>query len=213
MMPKIKSLPAVSIAALLTISIFDTSPAVANEQAGRCERHILHNAKKYQVPIGILYAVGLTETGNKGSLHPFAMNVEGRSMFARSKSEALRRFAKAKASGADLIDVGCMQINHYWHKSAFASVEDMFEPEKNVAYAAKFLQQLRQREGSWTLAVARYHAGPDNNPAQKKYVCRVLANIVAAGFGKWSQTSRAFCSSSAKRPQKKARPRTVGRAL
>lgn len=206
-------MPALTIAALLTISIFDTSLAVAGEHAGRCERHILHNAKKYQVPVGILYAVGLTETGNKGSLHPFAMNVEGRSMFARSKSEALQSFAKAKASGADLIDVGCMQINHYWHKSAFASVEDMFEPEKNVAYAAMFLQQLRRREGSWTLAVARYHAGPNNNPAQKKYVCRVLANIVAAGFGKWSQTSRTFCSSPAKRPQKKTRPRTLGRAL
>ena len=134
-------------------------------------------------------------------------------MFARNKTDALRRFAKAKAAGADLIDVGCMQINHYWHKSAFSSVDEMFEPGKNVAYAAKFLQQLRQREGSWTLAVARYHAGPDNNPAQKKYVCRVLANIVAAGFGTWSKTSRAFCSSSPKRAQKKARPRSVGRAL
>jgi len=146
-------------------------------------------------------------------LHPFAMNVEGRSMFARSKSEAMRSFAKAKASGAELIDVGCMQINHYWHKSAFASLDDMFEPEKNVAYAAKFLQKLRKREGSWTLAVARYHAGPDNNPAQKKYVCRVLANIVAAGFGKWSPTSRAFCATRFKRSQKKVRPKSVGRTL
>ena len=208
-----KCLLAATIAALLATSTFEAAPVLASEHAGQCERHILHNARKYEVPVGILYAVGLTETGNKGSLHPFAMNIEGRSLFARSKSEALKRFAKAKASGADLIDVGCMQINHYWHKSAFKSLEEMFEPEKNVAYAARFLQQLRQREGSWTLAVARYHAGPDNNPAQKKYVCRVLANIVASGFGKWSQTSRTFCATPAKRQRKKARPRSVGRAL
>lgn len=205
--------PALATSALLTTFTFNPSVPLANEHAGVCERHILHNSKKYEVPVGILYAVGLTETGKKGSLHPFALNVSGRSIFAVSKSDALRRFSTARASGAKLIDVGCMQINHYWHKSAFGSVEEMFEPKKNVAYAAKFLQQLRQREGSWTLAVARYHAGPNNNPAQKKYVCRVLANIVASGFGKWTKTSRAFCAKPAKRPQKKARPRTLGRAL
>lgn len=200
-------------AALLVTFTFDPSAAQANAHAGLCERHILQSSQKYDVPVGILYAVGLTETGKKGSLHPFALNIEGRSVFAGSKLEAMRTFARAKASGADLIDIGCMQINHYWHKTAFGSLEDMFEPQKNVAYAAKFLQQLRKREGSWTLAVARYHAGPNNNPAQKKYVCRVLANIVAAGFGQWTQTSKAFCAAPAKRVRKKARPRSVGRAL
>ena len=199
--------------ALLVISTSDLSSPQANQHTGLCERHILQSAKAHAVPVGILYAVGLTETGNKGSLHPYALNIEGRSVFAASKTDALRAFASAKASGADLIDVGCMQINHYWHRQAFASLEEMFEPAKNVAYAARFLQKLRKREGSWTLAVARYHAGPNNNPAQKKYVCRVLTNIVAAGFGKWSKTSRAFCSAPAAKATKKARPKTVGRAL
>ncbi len=208
-----RTLPMLAACALLTTFTFDATAPLANGHAGLCERHILNSSKKYQVPVGILYAVGLTETGKKGSLHPFALNVEGRSIFAASKSDALRRFASAKASGADLIDVGCMQINHYWHKTAFGSVEEMFEPRRNVDYAARFLQRLRRREGSWTLAVARYHAGPNNNPAQKKYVCRVLANIVATGFGKWTKNSTAFCATAAKRPQKKARPRTVGRAL
>ncbi len=201
------------IAALLATFTFNPATVQANKHAGLCERHILKSSEKYEVPVGILYAVGLTETGKKGSLHPFALNIEGRSVFAASKSDALRTFTRAKASGAKLIDVGCMQINHYWHKTAFGSIEEMFEPQKNVAYAAKFLQRLRKREGSWTLAVARYHAGPNNDPAQKKYVCRVLANIVAAGFGKWTNTSRAFCATPAKRALKKARPRSVGRAL
>ena len=203
------------LAALAALAIFTSDPTtvLANKHAGLCERHILQSSKKYEVPVGILYAVGLTETGRKGSLHPYALNIEGRSVFAANKSDALQKFASAKASGANLIDVGCMQINHYWHKTAFGSLEEMFEPKSNVAYAAKFLQQLRKREGSWTLAVARYHAGPNNNPAQKKYVCRVLANIVAAGFGKWSETSRAFCAKPARQAPKKARPRSIGRAL
>jgi hypothetical protein len=52
---------------------------------------------------------------------------------------------------------------------------------------------LRQQEGSWTMAVARYHAGPDNDPAQKQYICTVIRNLTAAGFGKWTAEARSFC--------------------
>ncbi len=44
------------------------------------------------------------------------------------------------------------------------------------------------------MAVARYHAGPDNDPAQKRYVCRVIANMVATGFGNWTRNARDFCN-------------------
>ena len=60
-----------------------------------------------------------------------------------------------------------MQINHYFHAEPFASVKAMLDPAANVDYAARFLKELRSREGSWTMAVARYHAGPNNDPAQK----------------------------------------------
>ena len=126
-------------------------------------------------------------------MRPYALNIEGKSVYDIDKDEALRRFKQARRVGAKLIDVGCMQINHHFHASSFASVEDMLDPSKNVDYAARFLQQLKVREGSWTLAVARYHAGPDNIPAQKKYVCRVIANLVASGFGAWTADARAFC--------------------
>jgi len=43
------------------------------------------------------------------------------------------------------------------------------------------------------MAVARYHAGPDNDPAQKRYVCRVISNLVATGYGKWTPTASEFC--------------------
>ena len=43
------------------------------------------------------------------------------------------------------------------------------------------------------MAVARYHAGPDNDPAQKKYICRVIGNLVASGFGAWTPQAKAFC--------------------
>ncbi|CAN7171685.1 lytic transglycosylase domain-containing protein [Rhizobium rhizogenes] len=161
--------------------------------AGLCEREIQSAAAKYGIPEGILYSVGLTETGRKGSLYPYALNIEGRPFFPGSQNAALQTFAAAKQSGAKLIDIGCMQINQYFHGENFTSVAAMFDPHSNVEYAAKFLRDLHDRHETWTMAVARYHAGPNNNPAQKVYVCRVIANLVATGYGKWTSNAANFC--------------------
>ena len=162
--------------------------------ANACEAEILRAAERYGVPPGILYAVGLTETGNKGSLHPNALNIEGRAVFARSRQQALAEFETARRNGVKLIDLGCMQINHHYHANRFANVGQMLDPRRNVDYAARFLIELKQRHGSWSMAVARYHAGPNNDPAQKRYVCRVITNMVATGFGKWTPQARSFCN-------------------
>lgn len=177
------------------LAIWLSSSAVISQAFAEnaCEGEMIEASKRYDIPLGILYAVGLTETGNKDSLQPYALNIDGKAIFARSASEALRIFYEAKRRGAKLIDVGCMQINQYYHGERFPSVAAMFVPHLNVDYAARFLKELRQREGSWTMAVARYHAGPNNNPAQKRYVCQVMANMIASGFGKWTQASRQFC--------------------
>lgn len=158
-----------------------------------CEAYMVVAAQKYSIPISILYAVGLTETGRKDSLEPYALNIEGKAVFAKNLPQALSLFRKAKAQGAKLIDVGCMQINVFYHGKNFRSISDMFDPKKNIEYAAKFLKQLYQREKSWTMAVARYHAGPFNNPAQKRYICQVIRNMIATGFGKWTKASKEFC--------------------
>lgn len=163
--------------------------------ANACEAEILRASERYGVPAGILYAVGLTETGNKGSLHPNALNIEGRAVFARSPQHALSEFENARRNGIKLIDLGCMQINHHYHADKFDGVGQMLDPRRNVDYAARFLTELKARHGSWSMAVARYHAGPNNDPAQKRYVCRVIANMVATGFGEWTQNARNFCNS------------------
>jgi len=163
------------------------------ETAEACEQEMIRAARIHDVPLGVLYAIGLTETGRRGSLHPYALNIEGPSYFPATLSEAADRLEAARKRGAKLIDVGCMQINYHYHAGRFRSPEAMLDPHANVAYAAQFLKQLRAREGSWTLAAARYHAGPANNPAQKRYVCRVITNMVASGLGSWTPNASAFC--------------------
>jgi soluble lytic murein transglycosylase-like protein len=185
-----KKLLLLAALAASTFSLALPSEAYANV----CEAEMMRAAKAHDVPLGVLYAVGLTESGRKESLQPFAMNIGGEAYFATGIDDALEEFNAARKRGISLIDVGCMQINHHFHGEEFASVAAMFDPHANVEYAARFLKALRSQEGNWTLAVARYHAGPNNNPAQKRYVCKVIENMVATGFGTWTKNARDFCA-------------------
>jgi hypothetical protein len=191
MMPMFKTL---LLAAAFISSAASAAHAVAD---GPCEREMAQAARRIGIPLGVLYAIGLTETGVRGALQPFSINVEGRAQSAASLRDALVNFESARRRGATLIDVGCMQINHRYHGKNFASVAEMFDPAKNVEYAARFLKELKGRQGTWTLAVARYNAGPDNDPAQKRYVCQMLRNMVASGFASWTRNARAFCITEA----------------
>lgn len=180
--------------ALAAASISSSLTFAAHAAANPCEPEILRAAEHYRIPIGILYAVGLAETGHKGSLQPNALNIEGRAVFPKSRSAAIATVEEARRNGSKLIDLGCMQINQYYHGSHFRSLGDMLDPKQNVDYAARFLLTLKSRHDTWSMAVARYHAGPDNDPAQKQYVCRVIANMVATGFGRWTANARSFCN-------------------
>lgn len=173
-----------------------TATEAADQLTNICEQEMVAAAEAEQVPLGVLYAVGMTETGRKGSLSPYALNVEGKAIFTESEKKALKEFNKARRAGKKLIDLGCMQINYHYHGNEFESVAAMLDPYTNVRYAARFLRELRLREGNWTMAVARYHAGPDNDPAQKRYICAVITNLVVAGFGAWTPASRKFCKRS-----------------
>ena len=175
--------------AIAAACISSAAPAAANV----CEQQMAQAAAKHGVPLGVLFAVGLTESGRRGSLQPYAMNIQGKAYFGTSVADVMQRLAEAQRSGVRLVDLGCMQINHHYHREKFASLEAMIDPRQNVEYATRFLKELKAREGSWTLAVARYHAGPNNNPAQKQYVCRVITNMVATGFGNWTPAAKAFC--------------------
>lgn len=187
--------------AILLLAGFISEAAAGNASAPTpgskvCEREMMRAAHVYHIPVNVLYAVSLTETGRRGLLDPYAINVEGKSVFSTSLSGALAQVAAARARGAKLIDIGCMQINHHFHGKNFASVEEMFVPGKNVDYGARFLVELNKREGSWTMAVARYHAGPNNPSAQKKYVCLVIGNMVSSGLGTWTPNARSFCAAA-----------------
>ena len=68
-----------------------------------------------------------------------------------------------QARGVHSIDVGCFQMNLFYHPAAFASLEDAFDPVSNARAAAGFLRALQAAALGWPQAVGRYHSA---DPAQ-----------------------------------------------
>ena len=103
---------------------------------------------------------------------PWTINAAGEGQYFDSKEDALAATRQLIEDGLRSIDVGCMQINLRYHPDAFATLEDAFDPARNVAYGASYLRQLHRLQGSWPKAVERYHSSEDGRRAE--YRDRVL---------------------------------------
>jgi hypothetical protein len=134
------------------------------EGAKLCTRPLPRYERQYGIPTHLLSAIASTESGryHKGLNikvpWPWTINAEGKGYFFSSKQEAIASVNKLRAQGVKSIDVGCMQVNLMHHPQAFASLDEAFDPEHNVAYAASFLRSLYQETNSWKEAAADYHS-------------------------------------------------------
>lgn len=132
-------------------------------QQNICESHIRHYEKRHNIPQNLLKAISLIESGRKlpgqGVVAwPWTINAGGTPYVFETKEEAIQKVKMLQEQGLSNIDVGCMQINLKHHPDAFVTLEDAFDPEKNIAYAAQFLKQKMNAKGNWGEAVAHYHS-------------------------------------------------------
>lgn len=112
------------------------------------------------VPLDVMQTITRLETGRGKTADPWpwTVNHAGNGSWFQSEDEA-RSFVFSKIKqGESNLDIGCFQINYRWHSSGFRSLDEMFNPETNALYAARFLTQLHQEFGSWTLAAGAYHS-------------------------------------------------------
>ena len=127
-----------------------------------CESAALVAARESGVPLDVLRAISLTETGRKwaGELAPWpwTVNMEGAGKWFDTRAEARAYVDRHFERGARSFDVGCFQINYRWHGNAFSSIEEMFEPTANARYAAKFLSELYEEFGNWSKAAGAFHS-------------------------------------------------------
>jgi len=137
------------------------------------------------VPLPVLLAVALSESGRKTGGQfapwPWVLNVEGVGAFYDTRDAALAAAQAAIASGRDSTDLGCFQVNFRWHGSAFASLADMLDPDRNAVYAARFLRELYAESGDWMTAAGHYHSRTPAHADRYRGVFR--RHLAALGAG------------------------------
>lgn len=136
-------------------------PALANPSA-LCDEAALAASRATGVPVTVLRAISLTETGRRRAgvtrPWPWTVDMEGKGVWFTGLDEALAYVETSYKSGARSFDLGCFQLNHRWHGNAFGSFREMFEPQANALYAARFLKDLFDELGDWTKAAGAYHS-------------------------------------------------------
>lgn len=127
-----------------------------------CEQAAELASAQVGVPVSVLKAISLNETGRKwgGEMRPWpwTINMEGAGHWFDTEDEARSFVYGHFKRGARSFDVGCFQINYKWHGENFASIDQMFDPVANAIYAAKFLKTLHAEKGDWTAAAGAYHS-------------------------------------------------------
>jgi hypothetical protein len=144
-------------------------------QAASCTEHVLEAEQELSIPRGLLLSIALVESGQDGSPQPFAMNLDGKTVYSDSVSEAKAHLLDKQGRVRQNATVGCMQLSVQHHRANFRPVERILDPSANVWYAARYLKRLRADSGSWSVAVARYNGG--SRSQQREYTCKIYQHL------------------------------------
>jgi len=147
--------------------------ATLNQAAGQpppedatlaCERAALLAERDWHLPAGLLAAVGIVESGRRAPagmfpiIWPWTINAEGRGFYQPSKAAAVGMVRALQLRGVRVIDVGCFQVDLFYHPAAFASLEEAFDPDANARAAARILSLGRLSSTGWDGAISAYHS-------------------------------------------------------
>jgi hypothetical protein len=137
---------------------------VATDPALLCETAVTTAEYVGRLPARLLGAISLTESGRlepatgRVRAWPWTINAEGEGQFFETKQQAIAAVKALQAKGVRSIDVGCLQVNLMYHPTAFASLDEAFDPLANANYAARFLNALYTDSKHWAAAIAAYHS-------------------------------------------------------
>lgn len=137
-------------------------------------------AQAQQVPVQLLYAIALTESGmayqNTARPWPWALNIAGRGVYCASQDEARQRIFTALAT-QQAIDIGLMQISLYWHRQRFQHVTEALEPFTNLNVGAMILREQVEQSGDWWHAVGAYH-DPGTDTQSREAAARYRRKVI-----------------------------------
>jgi soluble lytic murein transglycosylase-like protein len=167
------------------------APATETDDWARCRQAITTAEAGSGIPSGLLGAIALVESGQRNprtgapTPWPWSYNVAGEGHSPPTKARAIAEVSALLAQGVKSVDVGCMQVNLMHHPQAFQGLEDAFDPQANLRYAARFLKELRARHGDWGQAIARYHSGEEARGAaySRRVALARMGNAWSGGGG------------------------------
>jgi hypothetical protein len=195
-------------AAVLALLAASASAEAAGAQPRRpsdgalCQAAIHKAERSARLPQELLDAIGLVESGRPDphtegvTPWPWTINVDGAGRFFETKADAIVAVEEARATGAQSIDVGCMQVNLMYHPQAFGSLDQAFDPTANAIYAAGFLNRLFSATGDWSKAAAAYHSQTPG--VSEDYARRVIAS--------WPLAARYIAAGAASMPGRQPPP-------
>jgi soluble lytic murein transglycosylase-like protein len=158
------------------------------DPGSQCRAAIIASEQLHGLPPGLLGAIARVESGRRDpngqgvTPWPWTINAEGQGRYFESKLEAIAAVLELRARGVTVIDVGCMQVNLHHHPTAFATLDEAFDPAANARYGGLFLKRLASiTGGDFEKAAGHYHSyTPDRAEA---YRARVLAVWAGAPLG------------------------------
>ncbi len=193
-------MPRHRLTALLLLAVLLPMPCAAMDAASACLEAASAAERNWTLPPDLIHAIGRVESGRfdrasqRVSPWPWTVNANGTGFWFASQLEAVTFVRTLQSYGLRLIDVGCFQVDLFYHPAAFSSLEQAFDPTANADYAARFLTSLRSRTGSWPAAIAGYHSA---QPAEgESYRQKVM--------GQWASNATASQTIGAATPA--ARP-------
>ena len=162
---------------LLIFILFQFNTVNANSKS-ICYNIIEETEQRLNIPKNLLLSIALTESGRKiqGDFvpWPWSINTKGKGLFFKNRDE-LYLHAKQNLDKRILnFDVGCMQVNYYYHGKKFTNLYEMTNPLVNITWAGKFLINLHKKHKSWKEAISRYHSSTIWR--KKKYFSKVMNN-------------------------------------
>ena len=148
-----------------------------------CSEIIKQTEIDFKIPENLLLSIALTESGRKVGNNffpwPWSINVKGKGYFLKNKQQLIS-FAKNNLERKiKNFDLGCMQINYYYHGHKFKNITNMIEPKTNVNWAGKFLISLKTKHKTWDEAISRYHS--NTKWRKKQYLAKVMNNWAFVG--------------------------------
>ena len=129
-----------------------------------CAKAVADVEARLGIPTKLLSAIALAESGRwdakqrKSVSCPWTIYSEGHPHYPATKKSAIAAVRSMMSRGVKNIDVGCLQVNLYYHPKAFDSLEQAFDPQTNATYAGQLLSRLQNTHRSWSRAIAFYHS-------------------------------------------------------